>query len=352
MLTLRRRSVGLLALVATTTVTAQTPESAAESAATTTAAPLELYQAPRIKETVKPRYPESERRGGAEGWVVLNLMVDPDGKPMEATVVESSGVRAFQREALRSVQSWTFEPAGLEDTPIAAGTNVKITFAMQQPEAGARSEFIQAYRRVLDSIKDGDRAKAEAQLEKLRARNLYEDAFRNLARYDYFLRWGTDAQRYEALKHAIAGEDHARYLPKETFNQTLELIFVLQSKLQDFAGALDTWDRMQANGVGKETLARFRPAVAQIESLRQRSTPYPVAGTIGNGSSWFITLFKKQFEIEVVSGRLAEIKLRCDKDYVLFRYEPQMRYKVADRLDKCRMEVIGDPGTTFSLIQS
>jgi hypothetical protein len=86
--------------------------------------------------------------------------------------------------------------------------------------------------------------------------------------------------------------------------------------------------------------------------LQQKSAPYSVTGTIGDGSSWFITLFKKNFQIEVVSGRVAEIKLRCDKDYVLFRYEPEMNYKVADRLDKCQMEVVGDPATTFKLIQS
>lgn len=342
MLTLRRRWVWLLALAATSTVTAQDPEPAT----------LEVYKAPRLKQTVPPRYPDSERHGGEEGWVVLNLMVDPDGKPMEPTVVESTGSRAFEKEALRSVQSWTFEPAALGDQPIAAGTNVKITFILREPARGARSEFIRAYRLALDAIIQGDRARADLQIEKLKARNLYEDAYGNLARYNYFHKWGTDAQSYDALRHAIAGEEHARYLPKGTFNHTLQLIFVLQLKLQDFAGALQTWDQMQTNGVRKESLAKLQPAVDQIKSLQQKSPPYRVAATIGDGSSWFITLFKKHFEIEVASGKVAEIKLRCDKAYVLFRYEPEMHYEVADRLNECQMEVIGDPGTTFALIQA
>ena len=344
MLSLRRRSVWLLVLAATTTVTAQTPEPAA--------ATLEVYKAPRLKKTVAPRYPDSERHGGDEGWVVLNLMVDPDGKPMEVTVVESTGIRAFEKEALRSVQSWTFEPAALGDQPIAAGTNVKVSFVMRQPARGARSEFVRAYRLAVDAITQGDRAQADLQIEKLKAHNLYEDAYRNLTRYHYFHKWGSDAQSYEALRLAIAGEEHARYLPKDTFNQTLQLIFVLQLKLNDFAGALDTWDQLQATGVSKESVPKLQVAVDQIKLLQQKSAPYSVAGTIGDGSSWFITLFKKNFQIEVVSGRVAEIKLRCDKDYVLFRYEPEMNYKVADRLDKCQMEVVGDPATTFKLIQS
>ena len=342
MLTFLRRWVCLLALAATSTVTAQDPEPPK----------LEVYKAPRLKEAVPGRYPDSERRGGEEGWVMINLMVDPDGKAVEPTVVESIGSRAFEKEALRVVQSWTFEPAALGNQPVAAGTNVKLTFILRDPARGASREFIRAYRLALDAIDQGDRAQADLQFDKLKSRNLYEDAFLNLARYHYFHKWGTDEQSYGALRRAIAGEEFARYLPKATFRNTLQLIFFLQVKLQDLAGALQTWDQMQKNGLDKESLANYQATVDQIKALKQKSPPYRVAGTIGDSNSWFIDLFKKHFEIEVVSGRVAEIKLRCDKAYVLFRYEPQMHYKVADRLDECRMEVIGDPGSTFSLIQA
>src|SRR5690349_9903703 len=128
MLALRRRSVWILAMAAVTTATAQTPEPATPSAPA--ASTLEVYKAPQLKKSVMPRYPDSERYEGKEGWVVVNLMVDPNGKPMEPTVVESTGNRTFEKEALRSVMSWTFEPAALGDQPILAGANVKITFAM------------------------------------------------------------------------------------------------------------------------------------------------------------------------------------------------------------------------------
>jgi len=39
---------------------------------------------------------------GREGWVVLNMMIDPQGKPYEAMVVDSSGNPAFEKAALRS----------------------------------------------------------------------------------------------------------------------------------------------------------------------------------------------------------------------------------------------------------
>jgi hypothetical protein len=49
---------------------------------------------------------------------------------------------------------------------------------------------------------------------------------------------------------------------------------------------------------------------------------------------------------------VSEIKLRCEKQYVFFRYQPAVEYSVANRAGRCSMEVVGEPGTAFELIQS
>ena len=91
---------------------------------------------------------------------------------------------------------------------------------------------------------------------------------------------------------------------------------------------------------------------ALIEALRSDNRSYQIGGTIQNGSSWFYKLFKSRFQIAVRSGRLSEIKLRCDKKYIFFRYEADLQYKVGNKLGNCGMELVGEPGTTFDLIQS
>jgi hypothetical protein len=58
------------------------------------------------------------------------------------------------------------------------------------------------------------------------------------------------------------------------------------------------------------------------------------------------------FEIAVSSGRVSEIKLRCERQYVFFRYEPGVQYKVDGAGGTCGIELVGDPGTAFELIQS
>jgi len=58
-----------------------------------------------------------------------------------------------------------------------------------------------------------------------------------------------------------------------------------------------------------------------------------------------------RFSIVVASGAVKEIKLRCQKQYLFFRYQPGLEYSIGSKSDHCGIEVVGDPGTTFRLIQ-
>lgn len=50
-------------------------------------------------------------------------------------------------------------------------------------------------------------------------------------------------------------------------------------------------------------------------------------------------------------GEMAEIKLRCDKKYVFFHYYPEISYRTPQEYGDCQMELVGNPGTRFNLIQ-
>ena len=51
------------------------------------------------------------------------------------------------------------------------------------------------------------------------------------------------------------------------------------------------------------------------------------------------------------SGHIAEIKLRCDKQYVFFPFDPEVN-RLANTAGACHLEVVGEAGSTFDLIQS
>ena len=68
------------------------------------ARPLGGYQ-------VKPRYPESARRQGVEGTVLLKMRITAQGRVEDLQVERSAGHRDLDQSALEAVQRWHFEPA-------------------------------------------------------------------------------------------------------------------------------------------------------------------------------------------------------------------------------------------------
>jgi protein TonB len=77
------------------------------------ARPLGGYQ-------VKPRYPESARRAGAQGVTTLRVRVLENGRVGEVLVEQSAGFRDLDLAAVDAVRKWLFEPArrGKEAVPV------------------------------------------------------------------------------------------------------------------------------------------------------------------------------------------------------------------------------------------
>jgi TonB family protein len=313
--------------------------------------PVDVYQAPKPISMGGPGYPSSQSHLGNEGWVHVNFMISPKGEPYEIAVVESTGIEAFERAAINAVKNWKFEPATLDGTAIDAGQNVKLLFMMREPARGASSEFVRAYKALAKAIEADDRAKADEALAKLRVDNLYEDAFKNLSNFRYHQKWGTESQQILDLRRAIAREDQPRYLKKDLFTWALDTLLLLELKSQDFAGAQATWKRLQSVG-SKAVTAKWERPMEEVASLKTSDRPFLMKAHIEKGTSWYGKLYKNRFEIRVSSGQVSEIKLRCEKKYVFFPYEPDLQYTVDSRHGDCGIEVVGTPDTKFELIQS
>jgi hypothetical protein len=84
--------------------------------------------------------------------------------------------------------------------------------------------------------------------------------------------------------------------------------------------------------------------VATGQPIRRRAT-------LSENGNWKGTLFRNGFSIVVSSGMVSEIKLRCAQQYLLFKYQPDVQYSIGTKKDHCGIEVIGDPGTAFDLVQ-
>jgi TonB family protein len=324
--------------------------------------PIEVFKEPRAKHLVAPdcELRESTRvadadacnqlRHGIEGWVTLGLMVDANGKPFEVTIIRSTGDKTFEQTAKKAVEHSIFEPGSLNGKPIESGTEVKYKFEDVPPSTGATRAFIDTYKSLMAAVDAGDRPAADTAMNKLRVTNLYEDAYAGIATYTYATKWGDVSQQLDGLRRAIAGENGPRYLPRDMFQAALLGCIKLELTAREYAEAMITWHRLEKMGIDAGTAAVLKPIIDKLEKIRSDATSYDVSGLMPEGT-WHLHLFKRHFQAVVSEGYISQVKLRCDKRYVYFAFDPTLKYETADGTGKCAIELDGAPGTKFKLIQ-
>jgi TonB family protein len=88
------------------------------------ARPLGGYQ-------VKPRYPESARRAGAQGVTLLRVRVLETGRVGEVLVEQSAGFRDLDLAAADAVKKWLFEPARRGKEPVSVWVMLPVKFELR-----------------------------------------------------------------------------------------------------------------------------------------------------------------------------------------------------------------------------
>jgi TonB family protein len=88
-----------------------------------TARPLGGYQ-------VKPRYPESARKIGAQGVTVLRVRVLENGRVGEVLIEKSAGFSELDLSATEAVKKWLFEPARRGKDPVQVWVLLPVKFEL------------------------------------------------------------------------------------------------------------------------------------------------------------------------------------------------------------------------------
>lgn len=99
-----------------------------EGSAAAPASPT-LTQA-RYRETPQPQYPDSARRAGKEGRVLLRVLVDEEGRAKAVEVNSSSGHDMLDQAASEALKKWRFVPAHADGRPIETWVKVPIEFQL------------------------------------------------------------------------------------------------------------------------------------------------------------------------------------------------------------------------------
>ncbi len=311
--------------------------------------PLEVFQGPQLEMRTFHVYASDFRQGVREGWVILSMMVDPSGKPFEVAVTDSSGDKELNDAAVRAMQRASFVPGSLNGKRIESSYEFRYRSVITDGSHGATFAFKRTFKSLTAAIQAKDRPAADAALKEMKVENASEDAFLGLATYDYAQVWGDDAQQLKGLRRALAWQ-YDNILPKDLVAFALRACLQIELRTHEFAEALATWSQLRKQGIDPDTVAKITPIMQELDKLRLDDRQVEVSGEIRDGS-WFLQLFKRQFRIDVREGLISDVKLRCQKHFLSFTFDPKLQYQVDGSYGDCWVQLEGTEGTRFELIE-
>jgi len=107
------------------------PAPAAITAETSPAPPVGETANMKVNRRVDPVYPASSRRAGEEGTGVFRVLVDANGRPLEVSVLTSTGHPRLDEAALTAIKKWAFSPALQAGQAVQSYTRVQVKFELQ-----------------------------------------------------------------------------------------------------------------------------------------------------------------------------------------------------------------------------
>ncbi|GAM74464.1 ferric siderophore transport system [Vibrio ishigakensis] len=82
---------------------------------------------------MEPRYPPRALNRKIEGYVVMSFSINDVGTPVDIKVVEAEPARVFDREAIRALQRWKYQPMVVNGkAQTREGQTVKLEFKLQK----------------------------------------------------------------------------------------------------------------------------------------------------------------------------------------------------------------------------
>lgn len=95
---------------------------------------------PRRAFWVPPIYPPEAKHSGIEGEVVIDAVIEKNGRPTNLKVV--SGPTRLQAAALNSLREWQYKPGSLDDKPIPVEMLISFEFRLRRPSTSEHAIWL------------------------------------------------------------------------------------------------------------------------------------------------------------------------------------------------------------------
>ena len=86
---------------------------------------------PRYADALQPSYPAEERRAGAEGRVVVRVLVGTDGRVKDVVRVSAASDAFWRATEDQARRRWRFKPGTRDGVPVEAWRTMTLTFRLE-----------------------------------------------------------------------------------------------------------------------------------------------------------------------------------------------------------------------------
>ena len=313
----------------------------------------------RPVERIPPNYPRRELYAGNQGWVKLSFVVTEDGEVIDPVVTDSSGGHRFEREALRSIRQWEFEPATWDGEPVQQCKNDHMmTFRIEDAEAFVTPRFYRRYREANEALDEGDIAKAEREIAALSelAMTTYERARHSLLQARVAETTGDADAQLIHLRRVVASNGF--WIDEELYPQLLYLVVALEIQTGRHSAALRSWERLTELDTGALDLAPLASAIENInvfvagpEVMFTQATLRSDEGCEDCNADWLHYPLRRQIAFADIDGEIENLEIRCDWQRIVDDVSDNKTWQIPESWGDCRILVTGEPGTTFKLVE-
>ncbi len=310
-------------------------------------------------ERTAPSYPRRELNAGNQGWVQLSFVVTEDGEVIDPVVTDSSGGHRFEREAIRTIKQWEFEPATWDGEPVQQCKNDHmITFRIEGARAFVTPRFYRRYREANDALDAGDIAEAEREIAALSelAMSTYERARHSLLQARVAEMYGDADSQLIHLRRVVASNGF--WIDEGLYPQLLYLVVALEIQTGRHSAALRSWERLSALDTDSLDLAPLAAAIDNInahvagpEMMFTQATLARDEGCEDCNADWLYDPLRRQIAFADIDGDIENLEIRCDWQRIVDDVADNKTWQIPESWGECRILVTGEPGTTFKLVE-
>lgn len=300
------------------------------------------------------------------GVIELTFMVDKFGEVKESAILRSTLPDYFEKEAMRALSKYKYQPAMLNSEPIGSRQTARLEFdhsrvsnrfgftnPMDAPEG-----YMSLYNKLAKQLKKSEPNKRKAtntlkKLMELPYKTFFTSVHTELAQYQFHLTFGTKEQRLESLLNVIMYEDvewgGKRALDQET-KSTIQIgVLGLMLELGQNAEFIEKYNEYSKGN--EQIVEEFSPYIDRVSKIQLSDEVIARRATISLQGSTFLTLLKRTFFIEVAKGEVEEFLLRCDTKFLKVEFKRNEQYQLPESWGTCQLQLVGEPLSLVKVIQ-